>query len=378
MTQNQDPDMVSNGSTSIPNRRRRGKSSAVVTQIRDQIIRGLQPAARLATFNEMEQVYGVSRAVLRDAVEELKRDGFIYSVDRQGLFVSDRPPHLSRFGMVFPNNPSSPEWPRFYTALQHEAVGLQRDRGDITFSAYHDLSAGPGSDSYERLCADVESHLLAGLILMPGCHQLGNDPNFCGVEVPKIYICGAPNVGRVPSVAMDEIQLCDRMVQWLRERGRKRIAAVAIWGNSEMQRNYLLEKNVPHRPHWVQTLGRDNVPDVRKIIALLMDYPKDQRPDGLIILDDNLTEHAIGGLLECDLKVGTDIDVIAHCNWPWTVANSVPVQRVGFHARHMLSLALRAIEMKRTNKPLAREIVKVPALFEAEIDKPWPAIGFDE
>jgi len=110
---NEQQNMVSNGSTSIPNRRRRGKSSAVVTQIREQIIRGLQPAARLATFNEMEQVYGVSRAVLRDAVEELKRDGFIYSVDRQGLFVSDRPPHLSRFGMVFPNNPSSPEWPRW-------------------------------------------------------------------------------------------------------------------------------------------------------------------------------------------------------------------------------------------------------------------------
>ena len=349
----------------------------MISRLRDQIISGLQPATRLATFNEMEQAFGVSRAVLREAVEELKRDGFIYSVDRQGLFVADRPPHLSRFGLVFPNNPSCPDWSRFFTALQQESITIQQGRGDITFRAYFDTARGPGCESHDKLLDDVEAHRLAGLLLMPGAHQLGQTEPFLSLDVPKVYICGAPQVGRVPSVATDDTQLCDRMANWLRDRGRQRVAVIAMWGNSADQRAYLVEQGVPHRPHWVQTVGRENVVDVRKIIALLMDYPADQRPDGLIILDDNVTEHAVGALIDCDLKIGQDIDVIAHCNWPFPVANMAPIQRVGYHAGHVLNLALRAIELARQNQPLATDFVKVPALFEAEINRPWSATAFE-
>ena len=127
----------------------------------------------------------------------------------------------------------------------------------------------------------------------------------------------------------------------------------------------------------MQTVGRDNIADVRKVIALLMDYPADQRPDGLIVLDDNLTEHAVGGLLECNLKIGQDIDVIAHCNWPWPVASSAPIQRVGFHARHVLSHGLRAIELLRQGKTLRTDMVVVPALFEEQTNQPFDSHSFE-
>jgi DNA-binding LacI/PurR family transcriptional regulator len=356
---------------------KKGKSEAVIGQIREQIIRGLKPSDRLATFNEMEQAFGVSRAVLREAVNQLKREGFIYAVDRQGLYVADRPPHLSRFGLVFPNNPSAKEWPRFFTALHHEATGIQQERGDITFSSYHDVVVSPEAESYQRLVRDVYAQRLAGLILMPGAHHLGQSEPIAPVNIPKIYICGAVEVGRFPSISTDEIAMCDRMVDWLQKQKRQRIAVVGMWGNSQAQRAYLDSKKVPYQPHWVQTVGRDNAADIRRLVALLMDYPADKRPDGLIVLDDNLTEHVIGGLLECNLKIGQDIDVIAHCNWPWPIASSAPIQRVGFHARHVLSLALRAIELIRQGKTLSRQFVSVPALFESEINQPFSAHTFD-
>jgi len=363
-------------SATLPKTSKRPKSDDVVGRLREQIIRGLQPSARLATFNEMEESYGVSRAVLREAVNQLKRDGFIYAVDRQGLYVAERPPHLSRFGLVFPSNPSHREWPRFYTALQHEATGIQQERGDINFNSYHD-TVGEESDGLARLIKDAQAHRLAGLLLMPGSHPLGQTGPLASIDIPKIYVCGATEVGRTPSIGTDEIQMCDLMIEWLRRQGRQRVAVVAMWGNSEAQRAYLNEKHVPHRPHWVQTVGRDNIADVRKVIALLMDYPADQRPDGLIVLDDNLTEHAVGGLLECNLKIGQDIDVIAHCNWPWPVASSAPIQRVGFHARHVLSHGLRAIELLRQGKTLRTDMVVVPALFEEQTNQPFDSHSFE-
>ena len=174
-------------------------------------------------------------------------------------------------------------------------------------------------------------------------------------------------------IGADEGQLCQRMLGWLKGQGRTRLAAVALFGSH----TWFLEHPVLSRPHWFQTVARANIADVRRLVALLMDYPAEGRPDGLMILDDNLTEHAIGGLLDCGLKIGTDIDVIAHCNWPWPVASSAPIQRVGYHARHVLALGIRAIELTRQHRPLATEMAEVPALFESEIKDAWEATAFD-
>ena len=356
--------------------RRTAKSGAVVDHLREQIISGLRPAERLATFNVMAERYGVSRAVLREAVEELKRDGFIFSVDRQGLFVADRPPHLSRFGLVFATHPTHAEWPRFFTALQQQSVALQQSRGDITFESYFDIGRGPGNESFERLVEDVRAQRVAGLLLMPGLHEMAQEGPLASLAVPHVYVCGDRNVGRVPSVATDGFALCDRMVQSLRDLGRVRLAVVAMGGNSADHRAYLIGNNVSHRPHWVQTVGRENVADVRGLVTLLMDYPAAERPDGLIILDDNLTEHAVGGLIEAGVTVGRDIDVAAHCNWPWPVASAVPIQRVGFHTGHILTASLNAIELLRNHRALATDQVAVPALFESELDQPWQAAEF--
>jgi DNA-binding LacI/PurR family transcriptional regulator len=356
---------------------RRNKSSAVIARLREQIIDGRKPSDRLATFNEMESAFGVSRAVLREAVNQLKRDGFIYAVDRQGLYVAERPPHLSRFGIVFSNNPSHREWSRFSTAFQHEATGLQQERGDITFASYHDVASAEG-ESYGRLLRDVESQRLAGLILMPGTHAMGQEEGpFASPTLPKIYVFGDPALGRTPSIGTDDFGLCDRMMKSLHDRGRRRIAVVAMAGNSAAQLEYMAKQGVPFKAHWAQTVARDAVPDVRNLVALLMDYSAGQRPDGLIILDDNLTEHAVGGLLAADLKVGVDLDVIAHCNWPWPIASAVPIERVGYHARHVLALALRGIDLMRQGKRLGAPIAYVPALFESEVNNPFLADAFE-
>jgi DNA-binding LacI/PurR family transcriptional regulator/biotin operon repressor len=354
------------------------KSKRLASHLRKQIVATLLPESRLASYQELEQEFAVSRAVVREAITQLKREGFVQSVDRQGLYVSDWPPHLSRFGMVFADNPSSPEWPRFFTALQQEAAALHRQSEGISFAHYYDIRRGPGTDSYERLQADVESHRLAGLMLLPPAHGLDRAEPFSSPAIPKVYICGEPEEGRVPSVTTCHVQMCERMLRWLHERGRKRVAVVTMWGYHVELHDFLRPRGVPYRPHWFQTVGRDNQADVREVVALLMDYPPEQRPDGLMILDDNLTEHAVGGLLQSGLRVGQDIDVIAHCNWPWPVASPVPIQRIGFHAGHLVSLAVRAIQLARSNQPLAVQQVKDSPLFESELSQPWEPVAFDK
>lgn len=356
---------------------RSSKFDEAIARIRQQIIGSLKPEARLPSFNEMEQQLGVSRTVVREAINELKRDGFIYSIERQGLFVAGRPPYLSRFGLVFSNSPAAPNWPRFHTALQSEAAAIQQERGDISFVSYYDITPGSRTESFRKLMDDLRRDRLAGVMLMPRGHAFWQSEPLASLSVPRVYIWGATEVGRVPSIGVNETQMCERMASWLQQRGRSRLAAVSLWGNHESPQRWLEQRNLLNRGHWFQTVARDNASEIRRIVQLLMDYPADQRPDGLMILDDNLTENAVGGLLECGLRIGQDLDVIAHCNWPWPVPTTTPIQRVGYHARHILSLAIRAIELQRQHQPLACDRADVPALFESEVRQPFDANAFD-
>ncbi len=346
------------------------KAKKVTDLLRARIVARMKPESRLSSYPELEREFGVSRGVVREAINQLKREGFIYSLDRRGMYVSDRSPHLSRFGIVFADNPSSRQWPRFYTALQNEADALARERNDLRFSFYHDIARGPGTQGYQRLAADARAHRLAGVLLAPCCHAICHNSRLIPDSVPRMYICGWPQTGHVPSASVDSRHMMDRMVQWLRANNRKRIAVLVMWGNHEFPRRWLEQYGIPHRPSWYQVAGRDNVYAVRYIISLLMDYPVNERPDGLIIIDDNITEHAIAGLLECGIRIGEDIDVIAHCNWPWPVPSSVPIQRVGFHARHVIEAAICGIRAMRAGQRLPANETRVPALFENEIDKP--------
>jgi DNA-binding LacI/PurR family transcriptional regulator len=358
-----------------PVRRKAPKTRAVAQQLRQHIVAQLKPGSQLPTFNEMEASFGVSRGVLRGAVTRLKDDGFIHAVDRRGLFVADRPPHLGRIALVFPQNPTHPEWPRFFTALQQQAAGIHESRDDIRFATYFDVSAQPASASFDELCRDVHAHRVASLMLMPGTHELGRIEPIASATLPRLFICGDPTAGRTPSITVDTPQMCERMAQWLHGRKRSRIAAVGLWETSVPLLGTLRKKRIVGKPHWALTVARANAEDVRTLVALLMDYPAKDRPDGLMVLDDNLTEHAISGLVATGIRIGKDADVIAHCNWPWPIPTLAPVQRIGFHARHLLEEAIRIAEQVRQGVATATLAVKLPACFEDEtvVDPSTPA-----
>lgn len=77
-----------------PGRRRVQRSpplpDQVVTALQEQISTGaLAPGTRLPTEKELSGIYGVSRAVIREAVGRLKHDGLVTSRQGSGAFVAE-------------------------------------------------------------------------------------------------------------------------------------------------------------------------------------------------------------------------------------------------------------------------------------------------
>ena len=102
----------------------------------------------------------------------------------------------------------------------------------------------------------------------------------------------------------------------------------------------------------------------RNAMHLLMHADQKERPDGLIITDDNLVEAATAGLLDAGVSVPQDLTVVAHCNFPWPTPSHVPARRLGYDVRQILSACLSDIDRQRNGgKPKS---ISIPAVWEED------------
>ncbi len=344
-----------------------GRSRAAADKIRAEITSGRYPiGAQLPTFDELVEQHGLSRATMQAVIRQLRQDGFVRSVQRSGLFVSETPPHLYRFGLVFSDTPGGPTWNRFMGALLAESPVVAA-KGGVQLVPYFGVSPGVRNDAHERLLADVANQRLAGVIVTRGAGFLLRDPEIRAHRVP----CAAINhlteeTDGLPVVNTDDPLLLRKALSWLAERGRKRVAVVAMRLSHEVSIEACRAAGLSTRPHWLCPIGQDASGQVRAVVQLLLDYPAAERPDCLVIATDNFVEEALSGIHATGVVIGRDIDVVAHCNWPWPVESPLPIARVGFHSHHFLNHCLAAIrQQRRGEQPAARTLV--PALFEHEL-----------
>ena len=344
------------------------QSELLAKKIRGQIVGGqFAPGKKLPTFQEMESRFNVSRGVIQLAVERLKRDGFVRSRSRQGLYVVPHPPHLRRYGIVFGRKQDSPIWPRVCAALVNESQRIEQSGDGRHFEAFFGTDDHHDGEAVrERLYEEVTNHRLAGLILEPVSFDTVKEPPLSGAELPRVYLFGAGMDGQTPAVTTDQRSLVDRAFGWFRGRGRERVAVIHQADTfSSLSEEDFRRNGLEFRPQWIQAVGRSHPRVVRNLIPLLMDYPASDRPDALFIADDNLVEYASAGVISMGLHVGADLDIVAHCNWPWPVPSAVPMQRIGFHVGQLLERCIEVIDAQVAGESVP-DSQKLPALFEDE------------
>jgi hypothetical protein len=91
-----------------------------------------------------------------------------------------------------------------------------------------------------------------------------------------------------------------------------------------------------------------------------------QPPDAIVIADDNLVDAALLGITASGARIGRDVDVIAHCNFPADAPAAAPVHRLGYDCRRVLDLALDRLADLAAGRPIPKATV-VQALFEDEL-----------
>jgi DNA-binding transcriptional regulator YhcF (GntR family) len=157
----------------------------IVKDFRDRIVAGeLYPGSRFPTRVEIEQQYGAGSVTVQRALEALRYDGFIRVEGKRGTFVADNPPHLSRYAVVFPHYADSVEHSQFWQALTQELEVVSQSHPDYQLPAYYGVHRHENSEDFIRLCRDVTSHRIAGLIFTMHPYELHGTPILDEPNIP--------------------------------------------------------------------------------------------------------------------------------------------------------------------------------------------------
>lgn len=343
----------SDGLEPVVAERSRVSRSSIVDALRGQILRGqFARGARLPNRRDLVRRFGASSVTIQRAVDRLVADGFIYTDGPNGTFVAPNPPHIYRYGLLLTSHPRHPHsWRRFSAVLSMAARDLYPD-GERTIAVYYDIDGKSQTEDYRRLVRDLRSHRLAGLIIVGEPDRLFGTPVFEADSPPRVVMMEETVGPGMPVVGHDRYALIDKSLDFLIGQGRRNIAfiggeRIAPHNLQQYFISALTRRGMRHEPFWWQQVFVGTPELARNLVHLMMHAGQPERPDGLILYDDNLVEQVIAGLMDAGVHVPRDLDLVTHCNFPWTSPSVVSLKRIGYDAARTLRLCIDLIDRQR-------------------------------
>jgi DNA-binding LacI/PurR family transcriptional regulator len=362
---------------SISLRRTKGRTTAkqdnVVQTLRREIIGGkFGKNTQLPPQSELAQRFGVSPITIGLALSRLAREGFVQARHRRGTFVVEKPPHLNNYALVFWNEPTGRHspigWSKYYASLTNAAIELQQT-AQIRMLMFHGVNQHTDTDDRQRLEAYIRAHRLGGIIFVNFPADLEGTPILEEAGIPRVAFMSQHVYPQMRTVAFDDRMWMEKALDHLAAQRRKRIAMVMVGMYKESDQ--LISAEIAKRGmecpfHWRQIVSLYEPRAIRNCVHLLMYGAGAQRPDGLLITDDNFTEPAMAALIAAGVRVPDDVAVVTHCNFPWVSTPVLPVAQLGYDIRAALRTAIDLIDCQRRGEKVP-ELTRLPALFEEEL-----------
>ncbi len=105
------------------------------------------------------------------------------------------------------------------------------------------------------------------------------------------------------------------------------------------------------------------------VIQLLLAGAPEDRPDALIVVDDNLIEGTIAGLIAAGIRMPHDLDAVARVNFPLPVEPALPFQLLGYDLRNALQQAILLID-EQLNQGTPTPGTAIPPMWQENLTGP--------
>jgi DNA-binding LacI/PurR family transcriptional regulator len=328
----------------------------------------------LESQRELSARFGVAGVTVQTALKQLEREGFIESRSRSGTFVVAKPPHLNQYALVFNLNPANPEqWSRYYQALTQAAVSFQQETGRRMLM-FHGINEHADSEDRQRLIACMETQRVAGVIFTNAPFQLEKTPILDLPGIPRVAFGSEQMYANVPVVWGDGAQWVAKALDHLAALGRRRVAVIDHGMGQEfdtwLQAGLAKRGMISHR-RWHQYVAMRNQAGASNAVEMMMH--DSERPDALLVLDDNFVEQALAGLGTAEMKVPKEVAVVGHANFPVAPAKVLPVRLLGYDVNLLLRTCVDLIDRQRAGEQVSGKTV-MPILWEEEVGAAQPPV----
>ncbi len=347
------------------------KHATIVEEIKRQIIDSVfVPGARLPSQLALSEKFGVAGVTVQMALKQLEREGFIETRSRTGTFVVETPPHINQYALVFTFDPRAQfveeRWSRYYQAWTQAAVGFQHRTG-LRMLMLHGIDEHAESADRQRLMAEIARQRLAGLIFTNQPFRVTGTPILDQPGLPRVAVSTAQQYPHVPVVTFDGALWIDKALDHLATLGRRRVAMLDFGMEAEFVARLkagLAARGMISHPCWTQYVNLRRPEGARHAVELLM---RDrERPDALLVEDDNFVEHALAGISASGVRAPEDVAIVGHANFPAPPAKLLPVRLLGYDVNAVLQTCVDLIDRQRRGERVPGLTV-LPALWEEEV-----------
>jgi len=308
--------------------------------------------SRLPTRTELVKSFKISPMTLQLVIDDLTRDGFVESRGRQGTFAVPTPPFTRNYAFVI--NGLSEErhtWIHFWRVLEAEASKLFGDSQKQAVFFYGIDT--PLSTEMTRLAHEIESNQLAGVFFSRVPTFLAQSPLLSQKHTPLVAVGSKSDSSQNLSlIKLGTDRFFEDALREIKAAGRRRVGLITPW---EDPRQHLADffskaaqQGLETNPRWCQYAphsigGRRWAANAAQAIVT-----GTERPDALVIYDDNLIESTMAGLQAANCNVPSECLVVAHTNFPWPIASPYPLIRIGVDIRKLVLAAVSEIDRRQT------------------------------
>jgi len=340
--------------SSLPQRRGAGRPpkrrEELKKLIRDSLMSmDYRPGDQIPSRPKLREMTGISGNSVQAAIDDLVREGFLIVRPGQGTYVRDKPPHLNRYAVVYPDMANT-----LYLHTFHHVVSqypVEDGREFVFCNNDYLISRDDQIGQLEELYEEARRGLVAGVILPRAIPSVLDHPVWAEAGVPVVVTDVQAKPGQqtpLITIHMDHQARMEQAYQILVDQGCQRLGVI-----DNISMAYHGDEYVTMAKQYGLACSRKMVLGTTyshaswgvAAIKLLMSLPADERPDGLFVADDNLTGCANEALRS--LPPEQYPTVVAHANFPLLAPNPRHWHRVGYDLNDLLIMAADAIDQWR-------------------------------
>ena len=349
----------------------RNRKSEIARQLRERITRGdFRPGARLPTRLELETEFSASSNTVQRALDQLAAERYIEARGRSGTFVTESPPHLSRICIFFEESFSRVAAEnRLFRAIAGELENVSQ-RLAVRFEVIDEARQFRNAARLDALVTDVRARRLAGIFFLAVPVILQGTPLLTDPAIARVALASETTLIQ-PTLYPDYPDFYRQAIALLRHRGVRRPAFLVAfltwaWRRSALE-SWILDAGWPLRRVDLQPILRQYPGMEGNLLELMFDRSPADRPDALVVADDNSLERISQELTRLGIRGTGDLELVALANFPYLPPSALPVTWIGFEPTRILETATRCILDQVAGRP-----VKSHILFPAQIREQTP------